>query len=397
MLKATNGTDTIYYTRGFELISRREGDATSFYLYDGGLSVRVLTDTTGAITDTLVFDAFGNETEKAGTTANTYGFQGEEQDATGLYYLRARYMDPASGTFTSMDTYAGSLSDPISLHKYLFANSNPIMYSDPSGHYTLTEQETAIAIQAILGEAISGIVYIFDWFITDPDSKNHSIGKMIIAMMLGLARSAVMGSWGGLLSGLISKAGMSVLDYLLTGIMFALFSGNLKLAAINLRESGNFKVAAICNAGGAFADFVAFCSFTSTITSPRSTGINKQNNNQDATTGKSNSKTANGRSFDSKYDIPKNEKGYTKSNLTLGRKVHNEYKSGDVDNISKFKEFVLPSKKRVDFIDFETKTVYELKPYNPRQINNGNKQLKNYIEELNRIYGPGWKGILDTY
>ena len=160
-------------------------------------------------------------------------------------------MDPSTGTFTSMDTYAGSLSDPISLHKYLFANSNPVMYSDPSGHYTLTEQETAIAIQAILGEAISGIVYIFDWFITDPDSKNHSIGKMIIAMMLGLARSAVMGSWGGLLSGLISKAGMSVLDYLLTGIMFALFSGNLKLAAINLRESGNFKVAAICNAGGA--------------------------------------------------------------------------------------------------------------------------------------------------
>ena len=190
-------------------------------------------------------------------------------------------MDPASGTFTSMDTYAGSLSDPMSLHKYLFANSNPVMYSDPSGHYTLTEQETAIAIQAILGEAISGIVYIFDWFITDPDSKNHSIGKMIIAMMLGLARSAVMGSWGGLLSGLISKAGMSVLDYLLTGIMFALFSGNLKLAAINLRESGNFKVAAICNAGGAFADFVAFCSVINAVsTYAASKADNKSSKNK---------------------------------------------------------------------------------------------------------------------
>lgn len=42
--------------------------------------------------------------------------------------------------------------------------------------------------------------------------------------------------------------------------MFALFSGNLKLAAINLRESDNFKAAAICNAGGAFDSFVAFCS-----------------------------------------------------------------------------------------------------------------------------------------
>ena len=87
MLEATNGTDTVYYTRGFELISRHEGDAASFYLYDGGLSVRALTDEAGAVTDTLVFDAFGNETEKTGTTANTYGFQGEEKDATGLYYL----------------------------------------------------------------------------------------------------------------------------------------------------------------------------------------------------------------------------------------------------------------------------------------------------------------------
>ena len=38
--------------------------------------------------------------------------------ATGLYYLRARYMNPGTGTFTSMDAYQGSTSDPMSLHKY---------------------------------------------------------------------------------------------------------------------------------------------------------------------------------------------------------------------------------------------------------------------------------------
>lgn len=61
------------------------------------------------------------------------------------------------------------------------------------------------------------------------------------------------------------------------------------------------------------------------------------------------------------------ENGDTKSNLDLGKKVHKEYKAGDVDYITKFKEYNLPSGKRVDFIDFENKTVYELKPYNPRQ------------------------------
>ncbi len=86
-----------------------------------------------AVRDSLVFDAFGNTVSRAGQTGDSYGFQGEQQDATGLYYLRARYMNPATGSFTQMDTYGGSLSDPMSLHKYLFANANPVKYRDPSG------------------------------------------------------------------------------------------------------------------------------------------------------------------------------------------------------------------------------------------------------------------------
>ena len=169
-------------------------------------------------------------------------------------------MDPVTGTFTTMDTYGGSLSDPMSLHKYLFANSNPVMYCDPSGHYTLSEQETAIAIQAIIGEAMSGIFYIADWLITDPGSENHSIPMMIVTMMTGLLQGAVMGCGGGLISGLLAKAGMSVLDYILTGIMFTLFSWDLKLAALNMKESGNWLVASLCDAGGDFAGVVAFAS-----------------------------------------------------------------------------------------------------------------------------------------
>ena len=67
-------------------------------------------------------------------------------------------MDPVSGTFTSMDTYAGSLSDPMCLHKYLFANSNPVMYSDPSGNRALSLEDTLTAI-AIITIIASSIVY----------------------------------------------------------------------------------------------------------------------------------------------------------------------------------------------------------------------------------------------
>lgn len=162
VLKVKSGTDSVYYTRGFELISKSKGSETSYYIYDGELSVRGLTNESGILTDTLVFDAFGNEIERTGTTDNSYGFQGEEKDATGLYYLRARYMDPTTGTFPSMDTYGGRISDPMSLHKYLFANSNPIRYCDPSGHSsTLVE---CIEVCAIVGMLAGEELYLLNCF-----------------------------------------------------------------------------------------------------------------------------------------------------------------------------------------------------------------------------------------
>ena len=133
-----------------------------------------MTNESGSVTDTLVFDAFGNETAKTGSTDNSYGFQGEEKDETGLYYLRARYMDPSTGTFTSMDTYGGSLTDPMSLHKYLFANSNPVAYCDPSGHFSLMEMDATMTIDSILNAGyISGYLYIIDASITDPNLEHH--------------------------------------------------------------------------------------------------------------------------------------------------------------------------------------------------------------------------------
>ena len=113
--------------------------------------------------------------------------------------------------------------------------------------------------------------------------------------------------------------------------------------------------------------------------------------------GISKSGTSSGRTFKSQYEIPTNEKGYTKSSLELGKKVHKEYMSDVADDVNKIKEYVLPSGKRVDFIDFENKIVYELKPNNPNQIKKGTKQLAGYLEEIETVFGKGWSSVLDTY
>lgn len=67
---------------------------------------------------------------------------------TGFYYLRARYLNTWSGRFMTSDSYEGMDSDPQSLHKYLYANNNPVMNIDPSGHLTLQETVVAVGIFA---------------------------------------------------------------------------------------------------------------------------------------------------------------------------------------------------------------------------------------------------------
>ncbi|MDE6624896.1 MAG: hypothetical protein K2K56_00850, partial [Lachnospiraceae bacterium] len=130
-----DGKETVYYTRGEELLSMERKGEVCYYLYDGHGSVRTLTNGAGRITDRYSYDAYGNLLEKEGDTENEFLYTGEQYNAnTGLYYLRARYMNPSTGTFISMDSYQGSIYDPVSLHKYLYANANPVMYTDPSGN-----------------------------------------------------------------------------------------------------------------------------------------------------------------------------------------------------------------------------------------------------------------------
>ncbi|RDH83493.1 MAG: hypothetical protein DIZ77_16230, partial [endosymbiont of Seepiophila jonesi] len=148
------GALQVSYTYGMDLLSQDRGGAISYYHADGLGSVRGLTNGAESLTDTYLYDAYGNEVAATGSTENSYRFVGEQYDPNiGFYYLRARYYDPTSGRFISMDPVAGDPQSPISLHRYLYANDNPVNYVDPTGEFTLAEMMIVQGIRMDLMKA----------------------------------------------------------------------------------------------------------------------------------------------------------------------------------------------------------------------------------------------------
>ena len=146
-----NGVVQRTYTYGLQRISESQmvngAWTTSFYVYDGGGNVRQLTNSAGVVTDEYEYDAYGNSFTKQGTTPNNYLYRGEQYDSDlGLYYLRARYYNPATGRFLSRDPEDGKATDPASLHKYLYAGGDPVNGIDPMGRESMLETGSIDAI-----------------------------------------------------------------------------------------------------------------------------------------------------------------------------------------------------------------------------------------------------------
>ncbi|MEW8100448.1 MAG: RHS repeat-associated core domain-containing protein [Candidatus Thiodiazotropha endolucinida] len=158
-----DGTVQVSYTYGDDLISQDRSGEIHYYHYDGLGSTRSLTDSLGNLANTYDYEAFGEVLNQTGTTENSYLFAGEQFDSTlDQYYLRARYYDPSQGRFTQMDSFLGWEEDPTTLHKYLYANADPVNGTDPSGYMTLSGLMTGVGgffrLSTIALPAYSGVM-----------------------------------------------------------------------------------------------------------------------------------------------------------------------------------------------------------------------------------------------
>ena len=125
-----NGTIT-RYIRGLGIISSDSEEAKTYYHYvsdEQGSITHVLSED-AEILNHYSYDAFGNIIEKTEKVENRFCYNGEMLDpVTQQYYLRARFYNPVIGRFTQEDVI---YNDGLNL--YAYCNSNPVMYSDPSG------------------------------------------------------------------------------------------------------------------------------------------------------------------------------------------------------------------------------------------------------------------------
>ncbi len=158
--EVVDGLSTVTYSYGHDLLSQSRNDDFKFYLYDGLGSTRGLSNSAGVVTDSYDYEAFGVVLSETGTTENNYKFTGEQFDSSlDQYYLRARYYDQGIGRFTQQDTYMGNNHDPVSLHKYMYANADPVTYTDPTGNFSLGSLSAGMSIGVRLATTSIGTRY----------------------------------------------------------------------------------------------------------------------------------------------------------------------------------------------------------------------------------------------
>ncbi len=77
----------------------------------------------------------------SGSTPNNFLYSGEQYDsALGMYYLRARYYNPATGRFWARDPIEGKLCCGLSSSPYIYTEDNPVNALDPTGRDVLESE-----------------------------------------------------------------------------------------------------------------------------------------------------------------------------------------------------------------------------------------------------------------
>ena len=150
--KSVNGTSTRFLYDGWNPVQELQGGTASANLLtgleiderfqrtdSGGArslltdilgSTQALMDSAGTIQTSYAYQPFGATTVSGQTNGSVYQFTGREDDATGLYYHRARYYSSSYQRFVSQDPLGFGGGDA---NLYAYIGNDPVDWNDPFG------------------------------------------------------------------------------------------------------------------------------------------------------------------------------------------------------------------------------------------------------------------------
>jgi RHS repeat-associated protein len=134
-------TDFVYGPGGLP-IEQIGGSTTDYLQHDQSGSTRLMTDVGGTEIASFTFTPYGTLAASTGsiTTPLLYGGQYYDSESD-LYYLRARYYDPATAQFLTVDPLVA-----VTLTPYGYVAGDPLNRADPSGLYSYQYSELIGAV-----------------------------------------------------------------------------------------------------------------------------------------------------------------------------------------------------------------------------------------------------------
>jgi RHS repeat-associated protein len=141
-----------YYLIGGQRIASRTGSAgpVTYYYHDQ------LGSTVGSSANEATrYWPYG--ATRSGNIGTAYRFTGQRQDVAGLYFYQSRWYDAQLGRFVQPDPLVPRPGDPQSLNRYAYARSNPLRYTDPTGHDI---QDFLDTLSEVAGGVVAQVAYI---------------------------------------------------------------------------------------------------------------------------------------------------------------------------------------------------------------------------------------------
>jgi RHS repeat-associated protein len=176
------GAVTKYYFLGGARVAMRQGGAVYYSLTDHLGSTSVTTDSLGNAVAELRYKPWGETRLAGGTTPSKYQFTGQYSIVPefGLYYYNARWYDGSLGRFVQADTVVPDHYNTLDWDRYAYARSNPVRYTDPSGHkVTCDGENNNKGCQGVTSNDLSNLVrFDYGWTLKGRWSK-HNIGNLL--------------------------------------------------------------------------------------------------------------------------------------------------------------------------------------------------------------------------